>query len=236
MDKELQSDIIQWDVENWGKTLGFWQNGLSTIEDKNRARVLCLGERDGGISLWFGLQGFQAICSDIHKVTQQAQDLHLKYDVKKRIKYESIDIYHIPYPDNYFDVVACKSVIGGLKLHYKDSSTRTLKNQKKAIEEVRRVLKPGGLFMGAENMKGSLFHQWVRSLSKGQKLGWRHLQPIEVSWLFDSFNEINNKYYGFFGTFYRSQLLNTFFAWIDRLLSAILNPGWLYIGFIVAKK
>jgi len=42
------------------------------------------------------------------------------------------DIEHLPFPDNYFDFIVCVGVM------------ECLNNQKKALSEIRRVLKPGG--------------------------------------------------------------------------------------------
>lgn len=221
---------------NWSKVLEFWKSAIQEMSNKEHGRVLCLGERDGGISLWFALQGYTVVCSDIHETTNEAINLHDRYNVKNNITYEAIDIYRIPYPDNYFDMVACKSVIGGLKLNNKDASTRSLENQKHAVDEIRRVLKQDGFFLGAENMQGSLIHHWIRKLKKGEKIGWRHLQLREVEWLFNSFKDVKYKPFGFVGTFYKYNFLNTIFSRIDRILSAVLKRDWLYITFISARK
>lgn len=228
-------DVIEWDVFNWSKVLNHWAPELMKYTEIG-GKVLCLGERNGGLSLWFALQGFDVICSDYGGPRKEARAMHERYGVSHKIEYADVSIFEIPYADNTFDIVACKSVIGGLKLNYKDKSTRTLQNQKLAVEEVRRVLKPGGLFCGAENMRGSWLHMTARKLLKGDKIGWRHLNVAEFGELFHEFASSRFRFYGFLGTYYGKKTINKISSGIDRLLSRILPNSWLYIGFVLARK
>ncbi len=157
--------------------------------------------------------------------------------MQERITYGSADVFSLAYLDNQFDVVACKSVIGGLSRDYKDRSTRTLENQKLAMAEIGRVLKPGGLFLGAENLTGTKVHMGLRKLRTKGKLGWRYLRLSEIGWLFDSFSRCEQKPYGFLGTYWPKACgLNALCAAADGWLSRILPASWLYISFIRARK
>lgn len=228
-------DVIEWDVFNWSHALWYWSQAVNTIP-KEGAKVLCLGERNGGLSLWFALQGFQVICSDFQGPKEEAYKLHERYGVADRVQYADISIFRIPFADNTFEVVACKSVVGGLKLDYKDKRSRTIENQKLAVEEIRRVLKPGAIFCGAENMQGSWLHMSARKLLKGDKIGWRHINVSEIHQLFSEFDNVRFLFYGFLGSYYGNNTVNRISSGIDRLLSRILPNRWLYIGFIVARK
>ena len=119
---------------------------------------------------------------------------------------------------------------------YADTTTRTLDNQKVAIEEIRRVLKQGRYFLGAENMLGSWVHQGARKILKGKNIGWRHLKISEIEWLFKDFSSTQFRFFGFLGSFYMSENLNAVFSKMDSLLSVLLPKHWLYIGFIRCKK
>lgn len=231
----LIKDVIEWDIENWFGVLSHWSPWLSEL-DKNTAKILCLGERNGGLSLWFALQGFRVICSDFGGPKEVAHLMHKRYGVAHLVEYSDLNIFELPYSENAFDVVACKSVIGGLKLDRKDKNTRTLANQKLAVEEVRRILKPGGLYLGAENMRGTILHSGARKLLKGDKIGWRHFQVSEVHALFENFGDTRFKFFGFLGSYYKYRLLNIVTSNIDSMLSTLLPKGWQYIVFIVARK
>jgi SAM-dependent methyltransferase len=200
------------------------------------ARVLAVGERNGGLSLWFALQGFHVICSDVGGPTNQARELHAKYRVAELVTYADVNIFAMPYPENTFEVVASKSVIGGLKKIRKDPSTRTLENQRLAVGEIQRVLKPGGHFLGAENLRGSWLHQKVRTFAKNGRLGWRHLSREEIDSLFAPFAAVEQQCYGFLGSRFHLLGLNHLTSFVDSWLCPLLPPQSLYVSFIRARK
>lgn len=234
-DAQLVRDVIEWDVYNWAHATEHWE-AVAQLENISQGKVLCLGERNGGLSLWFALRGFSVVCSDRGGPSDTARQLHARHGVADRIEYADIDIFRLPYADDAFDIVACKSVIGGLKLVYKDATTRTLENQKLAVDEVFRVLRPGGYFLGAENMRGSTLHRWARKLRKGKKIGWRHLATDEVRWLFADFASCELRFFGLFGSYHRLDVINRIASTADRVISNLLPKSWLYICFIVARK
>ena len=81
----------------------------------------------------------------------------------------------IPFPDNTFDFVVCRSL-----LHHLESPLAGLK-------EMRRVLKPGGKFVAWEpNL--SIFNDWIRKLAKKTKRfsHWhKNFEPQELVSLVD---------------------------------------------------
>ncbi len=227
-------DIIQWDTINWSKALDFWESKFEEVADKNTP-ILTLGERNGGLSLWLATNGYKNICSDIELPKNEVHKLHEKYHVQEFISYQNINIFNIPFEDNSFDVVVVKSVIGGLKLVHTKTETMTLENQKKAITEIIRVLKPGGILLGAENMKGGLLHSIYRKLFNKNK-DWRYLSQLELEFLLADFSEVNYKNYGYLGTLFSVDFMNTIFGCIDNFLSKIISNKSKYIGFYIAKK
>ena len=228
-------DIIEWDVRTWSPCLDFWVPAIYGM-NPDLTRVLTLGERNGGLSLWFALQGFQVACSDFGGPTQQARALHAKHGVTDRITYADVNIFSIPYPDLSFDIVACKSVIGGLKLNPRDRKTRTLHNQSLAVAEIHRVLRPGGFFFGAENLVGTRLHQLARAWEKSGRVGWRHLTLGEIRQLFTSFERVDQQAYGFFGSRFTRFALDRLTAILDSALCPLLPANWQYVSFIRARK
>jgi SAM-dependent methyltransferase len=152
------------------------------------------------------------------------------------VGYLQVDAFHIPFLDDSFDLVACKSVIGGLKTVYRDASTRSLAGQKLATNEIRRVLKPGACFLGAENLRATKVHQMLTWLHRRGRVGWRHLTQGEIRFLFGDYQRLHLRPYGFLGTRSRWSGYNRLTGGIDRVLSEWLPGRWLYIAFIVAQK
>ena len=230
---DLLKDIIEWDIPNWSKALSFWAAHLPRMEAA--PRILTVGERHGGLSLWLALKGYKVVYTDVHDPRPEAVALHKKHKVSHLIDYASVDVFRMPYEANSFDAIICKSVIGGLKLVYKDRRTRTLENQKLATEEIRRVLKPGGVLLGAENMLGSPLHQYLRK-RQGKHLGWRYLSPADIQYLFSAYSAVNTCYYGIIPATTPSNFLNNCLGKANELLTPLFPEKYRYIGFIAAKK
>lgn len=131
----VNKDIIEWDVTNWWKFIERIKGNNILLKDK---KVLDLGARNGGLSLFYALSGARVTCSDVCGPTQQAKRLHRKYKVEKRMEYKEIDATNIS--DEYsekFDIITFKSVLGGI---------RRLGNgkQQEMIAGIRKCLRPGG--------------------------------------------------------------------------------------------
>ncbi len=227
-------DVIEWDVLNWSRALPFWAEALARY-DPARHSVLAVGERRGGLSLWFALQGFRVVCTDIRPPGDAAREMHRAYGVEGRITYETVDALRMSFADRSFDIVACKSVIGGLKKVYADPSTRSLETQAMALREIHRVLKPEGCWLGAENMRGTLLHRKGREWGDGTP-GWRYLAAAEWPVLLRPFRAHEIGYFGFLPTRYGGERLRRACYAANRWLRPLLRPSWNYIAFIRAYK
>lgn len=105
---------------------------------------------------------------------------------------EIVDIQDIPYPDDYFDLIYCSNVLE----HVKDDA--------KAMNELYRVLKPGGTALILVPINGISYER-----------------PYDKSKTFESdkYNtpELREKYYGqndhlrLYGTDFKDKLINTGF-------------------------
>ena len=116
-------DIIEWDVRNWAQLLHYWQPVLEQLP--RDSRVLAIGERNGGLSLWLALMGFHVTCTDITDVAASARPLHEKYGVQNLIEYRQLDIVNDEWQEEQFDIIIGKSVIGGVKPTRGRSSCRS---------------------------------------------------------------------------------------------------------------
>lgn len=233
-DPDYVQDVIQWDVLNWSRMLDVIHEAAEQLNPSGR-RALCIGERHGGVSLQLAREGFEVVCSSYGGPTQRARELHQQYGVADRIEYQDVNVFEIPYGEGEFDLVAAKSVIGGLKLDQSKPETRSLENQRLAVGEIRRVLKPGGLYVGAENLKGTLVHRLTRNIVHRGKVGWRHLAINEIDWLFSEFSSLTQFPYALFPAG-GSGLLSTACGLLNRSFHRILPNSWCYISYVVAQK
>ena len=134
----------------------FWL--ANTSLDLSKYLALDLGSRNGGLSLFLALRGSQVVCSDLNGPSDNVKKLHQKHSVSSLVSYAAVNVTSIPYPDLYFDVVVFKSVLGALQ---------TYPNQTKMMQEIYRVLRPGGELWFAENLVASPLHMLARKLFVG---------------------------------------------------------------------
>jgi SAM-dependent methyltransferase len=222
------SDYFEWDAATWSKAVPFWRRH-SRI-DLSKAKVLEVGGRNGGLSLWFAEQGADVTCSDLGGPSDQAMRLHRENGVAERVHYADIDATAIPY-DREFDVVVFKSVLGGV------GAAKGIDGQRAAILSMVKSLKPGGELMFAENLSGPRI---VRALRR-QFVPWggRWLYPSEEQMIdmLSGFEHCNFSAAGTVALLGRSESQR---AMLHRLDAAILDRLGTrrarYVLFGIARK
>lgn len=134
-----------YDKANVVASLGLW-NGwrrrfVSTIAVKPGARVLdvCAGTNAIGIELLRKEPSLQVHAIDRSKAMQ---DVGRKHAEGLGLQIESTigDVHDLPFPDNHFDIVTLQFASRHLRLA-------------RVLEEVRRVLKPGGQFYHCDMLR-----------------------------------------------------------------------------------
>lgn len=216
---------FEWDVETWYRSMKLWDEHLA---DKKGGRALEIGSRRGGLSLMLAeLYSMSVVCSDLKNPMQTASELHDKSEVSENIEYASIDCTNIDFEDNLFDVVVFKSVIGALG---------NFDKQKQAINEMRRVLKPGGVLVFAENMSGSNLHMILRKKFISWSTYWRYLDVKDLELFFEPFDEWQYKFTGFFSIFSGNMRLKKFLSFFDLRFDPILPKSMKYVVYGYAKK
>jgi SAM-dependent methyltransferase len=226
-DTQVLKDCLQWDVKTWAAALRFWRPALSTLDD---AQVLDLGARDGGLSLYFALLGHHVVCSDLRGPSADARALHQRYGINGRVRYAAVDATRIAFPDNCFDVVCFKSVLGGV------GHGGRYDRQQQAAAEMHRVLRKGGLLLFAENSTGSHMHQFLRRRFVKWAQGWRYLALTEVADLFAPFTTIRTECHGVLASFGRTERQRSILHGADVVLDAVLPDRCKYMIAGVAVK
>lgn len=223
---KLRSDIVRWNIDAWGRALDAWDRKIDSCNLRG-GRVLDIGAKDGGISLFFALKGFEVVCSDIRENMEQAIRLHREYQVSGKIQYERVDAAKIPFTDDQFDIVTFKSVLGGIA-HVQGADV-----QGRVLAEIHRVLKPGGHLMFAENLRGTPFHAVLR---RSYMPNWRYPTLKEMKDLLALFKHVEMSCYGMFSPFGRSERQKSWLNRIDLMLNPFLPASSKLISYGCSEK
>lgn len=216
---------FEWDTISWSRAMKIWDKYLSSKED---CYALEIGSRRGGISLMLAKEyDMNVVCSDLSSPEETVRLLHAKHKTKHQIQYSSIDCTQINFPDNTFDVVVFKSVIGALS---------TFEKQQIAINEMLRVLKPGGVLLFAENLEASIFHMYLRKRFNRWSEYWRYPNLLEMYLFLNKYKKVQLNTTGFFATLLRPPLLRTLLSYFDLITDKFLPKKLRYIVFGTAVK
>jgi len=174
------------------------------------------------------MNGAEVLCSDVCSPfpTEKAIALHKKYNVQDKIQYANIDVLDVPekYYGN-FDIVTFKSVLG--------SGFIGDANEPRAVENIKKCLKPKGYVIFAENMAASLLHSFCRKHAR--KYRWNYHTEESIFSLFNENFSLVDKYYcGVTGCFGFNEELRKCLGHLDTFIFEHLVPDrWKYIGIFV---
>lgn len=234
MKDDTMKDIIEWDIPNWSRAIKKWNksSGIASVKGK---RVLELGGRSGGLSLYFALKGAEVVCTDLDFIkkgkVEKAKELHKKYGVEKQITYEDIDATDIPY-ENYFDIVCFKSVLGGVG--YNDN----FEKQQLMMTQIHKALKNGVYCCFVENLTGLKLIRFLRKKFRpwGVEGKWRYITKDECEILVKEFQVETMETVGVIGLLGRVKVLSWLFGKLDRFLELFIKDRGRYIVSCVCKK
>lgn len=217
---------FQWEVRTWARAYPLWRQTLQRVPGR-AGQALALGERDGGLSLMLAEHGLTTVCSDLRGPTDRARELHRTLGWQKAITYESIDALAIPKPNASYDVVAFKSMLGALS---------TPERQAQALQEMHRVLKPGGVLLWAENLTATRAHRWLRHRFVAWEHYWRYLSLPQDLTLFAPFEQVEVRTTGLLANLGRTEGQRDLLGRIDAILCPITPRSWHTVAFGVALK
>lgn len=107
------------------------------LKKKKSKRILDLGCGAGRHLVYLGKRGFVVVGSDLSPSALKLSQERLEKEKVKNYTLIEHNMTRIPFPNNHFDAVISINV-----LHHDK-----LKNIKRTVDEVRRILKKNGLFL-----------------------------------------------------------------------------------------
>lgn len=226
MEKSKWTETVEWDIETWKRAFEFWELEINWTSIE---RALEIGARRGGPSRWLAQKGIHVDCTDRENTLSTAGVFHPIDQPNLRITYFDLDVLALDEIEKY-DLFICKSVLGGVGHHGQ--------NQKiiQAISKIHQALKPGGIFLFAENLESSPLHRILRRKLVRWGGGWNYLSNKQWEEFFHEFSDKKFCSTGFLSTFGRSEKQRTFLARIDRLILPIIPQKWNYLGYGWVKK
>ena len=200
-------EIIEWDIFNWSRALTYWES--FNVDLSSGKKVLEIGSRNGGLSLYCALKGASVTCSDLDGPSNEAIQKHKNFGVENLITYEKINVLNIHYTSQ-FDVVIFKSVLGGV------GKNNEINNQKKAIAQMHKALKMNGHLLFAENLTASPLHKFLRKnlISWGDY--WRYITEDEMIDFLSDFSTYNTTTHGVFGALGRNEIQKKILGRLDK--------------------
>jgi SAM-dependent methyltransferase len=224
----LQRAILEWDVQTWSHALYLWENHLP--HNLKGLKGLEIGARRGGLSLYLAIKGAHMICSDLHSPEAAASPLHQRYQVKSHVSYQAVNALALPFPDQSLDLIACKSVLGGLKRN----NQADLKQM--ALREIQRVLKPGGYLLLAENLAGSQAHLFLRQRFQAWGHYWEYLTWDNLPDLLKPLEIIALEAHGITALLGRNEQQRHWLAQLDQRLEILTPPQVRYMACALARQ
>jgi ubiquinone/menaquinone biosynthesis C-methylase UbiE len=174
-------------------------------------KILDLACGTGRHTIYLASNGFSVYGIDVsRKGIEITKRKAQKYGLKN-IKLKVHDMKEIPFPDNFFDAVLCVWSMGH----------GTLKVHEKIVQEVRRVLKPGGMiitdFMSTKNRyyrKGREIEKntFVGEVEGEEDVPHHYFTKDEIKKLFSKFSKlkINQVKYPFSDTAGKKGMIDAF--------------------------
>ncbi|OJX68383.1 MAG: hypothetical protein BGO95_10820 [Micrococcales bacterium 73-13] len=226
------ADIVGWDVRTWAPAIDAWERVLARLPE-GPLDVLEVGAGPAGPSLWLALKGHRVVTSNLGETERLARPLHERYGVADRIEYRDLDLTSgLPFHEA-FDVVVFKSVLGGL-----GGADPALPAA--ALDAVRAALRPGGVVLWAENLRGGWLHRAARAIAYRVRRArtWQYLTLRRLRGLLaERFTDVELHVGGVLAVLGTSERARDRLARADQaLLDRIVPASWHYMAYGSARR
>jgi len=183
---------VGWDQALWGSALAELLRALAGSVPTS-AHALELGAGDGGLSLC-AVQTFgcRTLCSDRENPKHKVLAHHPHLLGNPLLTFAALNGLSLDLPDKSQDLVLFKSMLGALS---------SWEHQGKCMQEIWRVLKPGGRLCFLENARASQVHQWARRRWRRWGTTWRYVSLHEMHALLSIFRTYDLKATGYLTAF-----------------------------------
>lgn len=222
--------VVEWDVPTWKRAVVHWEHFIAA-QQPDLSYGLELGSRHGGLSYFFAKKyDSKVCCSDYGFPSEKAKQLHELAGLSELITYHDVNATQIPFADEAFDFVVFKSMLGAV------GARGQFERIEQTLDEIYRVLKPGGVLFFAENLRGSWLHQQSRALFIPWGKAWHYLSLSEMTDLLEPFSKKEIHCTGFSAAFVPKPIwLKNTAAAIDAQLN-FLPDSWKYVAYGHAIK
>ncbi len=228
MNRLQSKNYVEWDVRNWTRALDFWERcSRLDLTDK---RVLELGGRNGGLSLWLAEKGARVECADYDGPTDAAVSLHRGASLRHPVVHSRVDATAINSQEAY-DLIVFKSVLGSV------GKIDGLRSQEKAMAAIFNALKPNGELWFAENLSASPVHKFLRKTFIPWGNDWRYITSKELDSMLDQYDFQTTITLGVTANLGRTEWQRSLLSVADEIVFEPLSPSrWRYIAAGVAMK
>ncbi len=229
----LPNEAIRWDIPTWTRAFTHWENTIAAMVP-TPVEALELGATEGGASLFLaGRFGMRSVCSDIGGVSPAADPLHTRFGVRHLMTYADIDATNIAFPDQSFDVVVFKSILGSIGGALGPETIAV------AVKEMHRVLRPGGVLLFAENLAATRAHRFLRRRVRKWGTFWHYMKLTELDQhLNHNFRVVSLKTTGFGCVAVPEKFpkLRNAMSRVDSALDRVLPKDFRYLAYGHAVK
>jgi SAM-dependent methyltransferase len=166
--------FVQWDIPTWTRAIEYWTVQLASNPG---AKALEIGSRDAQLASVLSQRfDLSVVCTELYWPHANAAGLAADAGADHRVGFCINDARRLPFPDNTFDVLLAKSVLGGIAGVAADT-VGAPEGLRSLLTECARVVRPGGLLLVAEGVAASSLHRRLRATREWNR--WWHYPSLD---------------------------------------------------------